>query len=130
MAASSPSLKSNSKDKHYRKVFIPLESNPDIFTSLIWDLGVSSLKFIDIFSLDEPDLAAIPRPVLALVLAFPVTDTYEQQILESEADKPEYNGYGEAEDVVWFQQTIHNACGLYGILHAISNGAARNEIGK
>lgn len=36
---------------------------------------------------------------------------------------------GEAEDVTWFKQTINNACGFYGILHAICNGEARKMMG-
>ena len=31
---------------------------------------------------------------------------------------------------MWFRQSINNACGLYAILHAISNGEARNHIRK
>jgi len=122
--------------KRYRKHYVPLESNPEVFNKLSHTLGVSSgsksqpgLQFHDIFSLDEPDLLAmIPRPVLALILVFPTTEVYEQQIAESEESRPEYTGSGEEEDVVWFQQTIHNACGLYGLLHAVSNGKARDFI--
>lgn len=36
----------------------------------------------------------------------------------------------EEEPVMWFRQTINNACGLYAILHAISNGEARKYIRK
>ena len=36
----------------------------------------------------------------------------------------------EEEPVIWFRQTINNACGLYAILHAISNGEARKYISK
>lgn len=115
----------------YRKRYITLESNPEIFTSLIHEIGVSSdLEFIDIYSLDEADLTFIPRPVLALVLCFPETDAYCQQIDAIEATKPDYTESGEAEGVVWFQQTINNACGLYGLLHAVCNGTARSFISK
>lgn len=31
---------------------------------------------------------------------------------------------------MWYKQTINNACGLYGILHAISNGDSRDFVGK
>lgn len=34
----------------------------------------------------------------------------------------------EGEDVLWFKQTITNACGLYALLHAACNGAARKHI--
>lgn len=36
----------------------------------------------------------------------------------------------EEEPVMWFRQSINNACGLYAILHAISNGESRNFIRK
>jgi len=35
---------------------------------------------------------------------------------------------GEGEPVVWYKQTIGNACGLIGLLHAVSNGAAKEHI--
>lgn len=126
-------LDSNSKAKNkvYRKTYIPLESDPEIFTSLIHKIGVSSnLEFVDIFSLDESDLTLVPHPVFALILAFPDTDLYHKQIDQSEIGRPDYAGSGDGEDAVWFQQTIHNACGLYGILHAVSNGRARSFVGK
>ena len=31
---------------------------------------------------------------------------------------------------MWFKQTINNACGLYGVLHAVSNGDARAAISE
>ena len=43
----------------YHKHFIPLESNPELFTQLIYQLGGRpSLAFEDVFSLDDPDLLA------------------------------------------------------------------------
>lgn len=39
-----------------------------------------------------------------------------------------YTGKGDGEPVIWWRQTIRNACGLMGILHAVSNGPARSFI--
>jgi len=116
----------------YRKHYIPLESNPELFTRLIHQLGVStSLAFQDVLSIDDHDLLAfIPRPVLALVLVFPTSDTYESQKAKEEALVQAYHGSGKDENVIWFKQTINNACGLYGILHSVSNGDARHHISK
>lgn len=115
-----------------RKSFYPLESNPELFTKLIHDLGVSpSLAFYDVLSVDEPDLLAfIPRPCYALVLVFITSDTYEKQKQEAEAARERYQGSGEDEPVVWYRQTIYNACGLYGILHGVSNGPPRSYISQ
>ena len=115
-----------------RKSFYPLESDPELFTQLAHDLGLSpTLAFHDVLSTDDPELLAfIPRPVHALVLCFFVSHVYEKQIDETEAARGDYAGSGEDEPVVWYRQTIYNACGLYGILHAISNGTARAHISK
>lgn len=96
-------------------------------SSLIHKLGVSeSLSFSDVYSIDDPDLLAfVPRPAHALLLVFPVSDTYEKFRRQEDADKPDYEGSGSDEQVVWYKQTIGNACGLIGLLHGVSNGPAR-----
>jgi ubiquitin carboxyl-terminal hydrolase L3 len=115
----------------HEPAFIPLEANPELMTTLLHKLGLSSaLQIHDVYSISEPELLAfIPRPALALLLVFPVTAVYESQRMAEDAIVPEYNGKGEGEPVVWFKQTIRNACGLMGLLHAVSNGPARGFIG-
>ncbi|KAK4617908.1 Ubiquitin carboxyl-terminal hydrolase isozyme L3 [Fulvia fulva] len=109
------------------KRFIPLENNPEVMTSLLHKLGLSlNLAFHDVFSIDDPDLLAfVPRPAHALLLVFPVSDTYEKFRRSEDLNKQEYEGHGPAEDVIWYKQTIGNACGLIGLLHGVSNGTAR-----
>lgn len=107
-----------------RKSFYPLESNPDVFNQLLHLLGVSGrLKFIDIYSLDDPEF--LPHPTIALILALP-----EGPLIKAYAasDTPIYDGSGKDEPVIWFKQTIHNACGLYAVLHALSNGDAADNL--
>ena len=110
--------------------FIPLEANPEVMTSLVRRLGLSdSLAVHDVYSITEPELLAfVPRPALALLLVFPVSAAYESQRLAEDAAVPEYDGRGPDEPVLWFRQTIRNACGLMGLLHAVSNGPARGFI--
>ncbi|KAI9655253.1 MAG: ubiquitinyl hydrolase 1 [Trizodia sp. TS-e1964] len=114
----------------YTKHYIPLESNPAVFTKLIHALGVSdSLAFHDVLSLDDTDfLPLVPRPALALILVFPTSARYEEHKTKEEASRSEYAACGDAEKVMWYKQTINNACGLYGLLHAVSNGDAGNYI--
>lgn len=52
-------------EQNYRKSFIPLESNPDVFNELMHLLGTKNLFFKDVISLDEQSL--LPRPAIALV---------------------------------------------------------------
>ena len=101
-------------------------------TSLLHQLGLSKkVGFQDVYSIDDPDLLAfVPRPAYALLLVFPVSQTYEKFRREEDNDKSEYEGFGPQEEVVWFKQTIGNACGLIGLLHGASNGPAKEFIGK
>lgn len=113
-----------------RPAFIPLEANPQLMTTLLQKLGVSpALAVHDVYSLHDPDLLAfVPRPALALLLVFPVSKAYETHRAEEDEGREDYSGSGEAEPVVWYKQTIRNACGLMGLLHAVSNGPARGFI--
>ncbi|KAF6833454.1 ubiquitin carboxyl-terminal hydrolase, family 1 [Colletotrichum plurivorum] len=112
--------------------FIPLEANPELMTSLLHKLGLSpALSVHDVFSLTDPDmLSFVPRPALAVLLVFPVSAAYESHRLAEDSLLDEYAGKGPEEPVVWFRQTIRNACGLMGLLHAVANGPAREYIQK
>jgi len=113
-----------------RKAFVPLENNPEVMSSLVHKLGLSpTLSFHDVFSIDDPELLAfVPRPAIALLLVFPVSKSYETFRKQEDKDKQEYEGKGESEPIIWYKQTIRNACGLVGLLHAVSNGSSRGHI--
>ncbi|KAJ8125053.1 hypothetical protein O1611_g8587 [Lasiodiplodia mahajangana] len=73
---------------------------------------------------DREIRSLVPRPVLAVILVFPTAPDYEAR----PATKTESDSVSRCKDVIWFKQTINNACGLYAILHAIANGRARDFI--
>ena len=100
-------------------------------TSLVHKLGLSpSLAFHDVYSLDDPALLAfVPRPVHALLLVFPVSKTYESAREVEDSSRQEYTGSGPNEEMLWFRQTIGNACGMMGLLHSACNGGAKELIG-
>jgi ubiquitin carboxyl-terminal hydrolase L3 len=106
------------------------ENNPEVMNSLVHKLGLSkNLGFQDVFSIDDPDLLAfVPRPAYALLLIFPVSETYEKFRRTEDAPIADYDGAGPQEPVVWYKQTIGNACGLIGLLHGVSNGVARTFV--
>lgn len=109
-----------------------LENNPEVMSSLVHKLGLSAeLSWHDVYSLDDPSLLAfVPRPAHALLLVFPVSDAYQKARADEDAHLPEYAGTGSGEEVLWFKQTIGNACGLMGIIHATCNGMTRDLIGN
>lgn len=108
----------------------PTENNPEVMSHLVHQLGLpSTLGFTDVYSIDEPDLLAfVPRPAHTLLLVFPVSKTYETSRTTEDSNLQEYTGFGANEPVMWFKQTIRNACGLIGLLHAVSNGEPRRHI--
>ncbi|CRG90590.1 scavenger mRNA-decapping enzyme DcpS [Talaromyces islandicus] len=115
---------------HTQKAFVPLENNPEVMSHLVHQLGLPpAFGFSDVFSIDDPDLLAfVPRPANALLLVFPVSEAYEASRVAEDAPLTEYDGSGPDEPVMWFKQTIRNACGLIGLLHAVSNGEVRQNV--
>ncbi|KAJ3525285.1 hypothetical protein NMY22_g10644 [Coprinellus aureogranulatus] len=129
MAQSELSLYQRVKQAGHRITYLPLESDPEIFTELIRKLGVDGFEFQDVMSLDPELLDFVPRPVHALILTFPCRGEAWQDALEAkEQSVAVYEGKGDEEPVVWFAQTIQNACGLYAILHSLANGVDRSKI--
>ncbi|KAF2660123.1 cysteine proteinase [Lophiostoma macrostomum CBS 122681] len=112
------------------KMFTMLENNPEVMDQLGRALGLqSSLSFHDIYSLTEPDvLAFITRPALGLLVIIPMTPTWNAARQAEDKDKGEYQASGEEEPVIWFKQTIGNACGSIGLLHCLLNGEAAEYI--
>ena len=108
-----------------------IENNPEVMSSLVHKLGLSSeLSWHDVYSLDDPSLLAfVPRPAHALLLVFPVSSAYEKARMEEDSSLPDYTGTGSEEEILWFKQTIGNACGLMGLIHATCNGVTRDLIG-
>jgi ubiquitin carboxyl-terminal hydrolase L3 len=113
-----------------KKLFTMLENNPEVMNSLARSLGLDdTLSFYDIYSLTDPDLLAfIPRPVYALLVIIPLTPTWDEARKAEDSDRTEYSGKGPDEPVIWFKQTIGNACGSIGLVHSLLNGEAADHI--
>ncbi|PKS13139.1 hypothetical protein jhhlp_000481 [Lomentospora prolificans] len=113
-----------------KKTWAMLENNPEVMNQLARRLGLSSeLEFYDVYSLDEPELLAhIPRPALALLVIIPLTPAWDRHRQVEDTGKEDYAGFGPREPVVWFNQTIGNACGSIGLLHCAINGPAAEFI--
>lgn len=93
-------------------------------------LGLSDeLEFYDVYSLDEPELLShIPRPAHALLVIIPLTKPWDDERKAEDSLEEEYAGSGPGEPVIWFKQTIGNACGSIGLLHCAINGPASKFI--
>lgn len=92
-------------------------------------------------------LSLVPRPVLGLIAIIPLTASWkadrvaEDTRLASITDEKNENnekgdeeGKGEGskkddgEEIVWFKQTIGNACGSYALIHTVLNGPAKDKV--
>ncbi|ORX36618.1 peptidase C12, ubiquitin carboxyl-terminal hydrolase [Kockovaella imperatae] len=105
--------------------WVPLEASPDVFNEWSRSLGLpdSPLSFQDLFSLDEEFLQFVPKPVKAVLLLFP-----QRGKLAEARKEEEERGEGKWDGDVWYiKQTIPNACGSIGLLHALLNLPSSGE---
>ncbi|KAJ7155574.1 hypothetical protein C8R43DRAFT_1000466 [Mycena crocata] len=102
--------------------WIPLESNPDVLNSWSTKAGLVPIsQFDDVFGLDEALLAMVPQPVKAVVLLFPISPESEAR-RKQEDEEILSKGQPELDPtILWIKQTISNACGTMGLIHAIAN---------
>jgi ubiquitin carboxyl-terminal hydrolase L3 len=112
--------------------WVPLESNPEIYSSWASSMGLNTDKyaFVDIYGLDDDLLSMVPQPVEAVLLLFPVTKEYEEKRKQEDSDKESFSGPEKEGEMMWFKQTIGNACGTIGLLHSIANSSARNTLAE
>lgn len=92
----------------------PIENNPEVLTALISRFGFDeTFGFHDVYSLDDEDLLAfVPRPAIALVLVFPITEHYETQRRAATNGHTMMLPKDNDGNIIWFKQTIGNACGM------------------
>lgn len=111
-----------------QKLWVPLENNPEVMNSLARQLGMDDkLEFQDIISFDPEELEFTTRPCHALLVIIPMTETWNEARRREDLDKPS-NYVDNHDPVLWFKQTIGNACGSIGLLHCLLNGKARDHI--
>ncbi|GBE83594.1 Ubiquitin carboxyl-terminal hydrolase YUH1 [Sparassis crispa] len=103
--------------------WIPLESNPEVLNRWANQAGLvaSQAQFEDVYGLDPDLLALVSQPVKAVVLLFPITDGYEEQRKLEDARIVAHGQHPVDPTIFWMKQTISNACGTMGIIHAVAN---------
>ncbi|CEP14367.1 hypothetical protein [Parasitella parasitica] len=113
-------LGEKAKDRKIIK-WLPLEANPDVWNKILHNNGVNpNWKFTDIYGFDSETLAMIPRPVAAIIFLFPITDAYEEFRKREETHLKAHEQDISAK-LIYYKQTISNACGMMALLHSIAN---------
>ncbi|XP_056160370.1 ubiquitin carboxyl-terminal hydrolase 3-like isoform X1 [Syzygium oleosum] len=100
------------------KRWLPLEANPDIMNQFLWGLGLpeDEVECFDVFGLDGELLEMVPKPVLAVLFLYPITSKSEEERIQQESLTKESSS-----KVYFMKQTVGNACGTVGLLHAVGN---------
>lgn len=80
-------------------------------------LSALPLQFCDVFGLDDELLEMIPKPLIALLLLYPITTENEAFGSTGSFLQPKEGG----NSYFYTKQTVGNACGTIGILHALLN---------
>ncbi|XP_061142289.1 ubiquitin carboxyl-terminal hydrolase isozyme L3 [Syngnathus typhle] len=107
--------------------WLPLEANPEVMTKFVSSLGMKqSWQFGDVYGLDTEMLSMVPRPVCAVLLLFPITEKYEA-FKQEEEERLKTQQPNVPTDVYFMRQTIGNACGTIGLIHAVANNLKHLE---
>jgi ubiquitin carboxyl-terminal hydrolase L3 len=98
--------------------WIPLESNPEVINKYMQKLGLESgAEFGDVYGCDDALLDMVPDPCYAFILLFPITQKYEDfRVEESKTLPTEFPN-----SLFFMKQTVGNACGTIGLIHALAN---------
>ncbi|KAL7123511.1 hypothetical protein ACP275_01G109400 [Erythranthe tilingii] len=105
-------------DKPSAKRWLPLEANPDVMNQFLWGLGVApdEAECFDVYGLDDELLEMVPKPVLAVLFLYPLTKQSEEERIEQDSAIKDLSS-----EVYFMKQTVGNACGTIGLLHAVGN---------
>ncbi|CAM6096381.1 unnamed protein product [Calypogeia fissa] len=117
-------------DENSKKKWLPLEANPEVMNQFVQGLGLTAdAAFHDVYGFDDDLLAMVPTPVFAVLLLFPITAESEAASLAQQQKKAE-EGFKVSEKVYFMKQTVGNACGTIGILHAVGNNVSQIDLGE
>ncbi|KAF9552077.1 peptidase C12, ubiquitin carboxyl-terminal hydrolase 1 [Agrocybe pediades] len=103
--------------------WLPLESNPEVFNAWAEKAGLvmSQAHFSDIYGFDPELLDIVPKPVKAVILLFPIDEDGEAR-RKAEDERIAREGQPKVDNTIFFiKQTISNACGTIGLIHALAN---------
>lgn len=105
--------------------WVPLESNPDVMSSFLHELGLSSeYKLVDVYGFSQELIDMLPQPVYALILLYPLSKVS----IDNAADKQSQGDQVDNSNVYFMKQTIQNACGTIALLHSVGNVIDRVSI--
>ncbi|KAF2198988.1 cysteine proteinase [Delitschia confertaspora ATCC 74209] len=108
---SPPEVQATLHDKKTWQGFCDIESEPDVFSVMIREMGVKDVCVKEVFTMDPEDMSFLPRPIYGLVLLF------QYRLLDIEKDDRE------CPENVWFanQMPNQNSCASLAMLNVLMN---------
>ncbi|GJQ78992.1 Uch [Trypoxylus dichotomus] len=108
--------------------WFPLESNPDVMNKFLQKLGVSDKwNIVDVYGLESEALAWVPKPVLAVILLYPYSESHNSQSTQ-QCDEIKEKGQVISPDVFFLKQVVSNACGTIALIHSVANNTDKIEL--
>ncbi|ETW07478.1 hypothetical protein H310_01987 [Aphanomyces invadans] len=90
----------------------PLESNPEVFTEYLYQLGLPSDWFVgEMFGLDDDSHGFVPRPVVAVIVTF-------ESLKKDTAETP---AVAKADFFMKQSPKLDYACGVIACIHSVLN---------
>jgi ubiquitin carboxyl-terminal hydrolase L3 len=125
--------KANREEAESRKQWLPLESNPFVMNKYMHKLGLPSTHcFHDVLSFEGWALDMIPKPVIGVLLLYPITQANskfkQEQEVEMEKSRDELTTRAREEGLFFTKQYVPNACGTIGLVHAVVNAMQTKDI--
>ena len=102
--------------------WLALESNPEVMNDYVKKLGFNTAEFnfCDLYSTEDWAKAMIKKPVLGMVLIFPISKkTYDLDKIENKKIKEE--GQILDKDLFFMKQKGMNSCGTVALYHILTN---------
>lgn len=107
--------------------WVPLESNPEVLTKYSRILGAKKGEWVDVFALDDDSLQVIPKPVNAVILLFPISESYDKFCKEND-ESINAKGQEVSKNLFYMKQYVGNACGTIGIMHSLANNVDKVQL--
>ncbi len=89
---------------------------------------ISVFQFADVLSVEDWALDMVPKPVAAVLMLYPIKEasrTFDQE----ERLRIEKDGQIVSNKLFYMKQTVRNACGTIGLLHAMANSLSKVSSG-
>ncbi|XP_053616433.1 ubiquitin carboxyl-terminal hydrolase isozyme L3 [Plodia interpunctella] len=110
------------------ETLVPLESNPEVMNKFLQNLGVpGNWAIVDVMGLDSEMLSWVPRPVISVLLLFPISENYENH-KKKEENNILSTGQEVSSNIFYMKQNISNACGTVALVHSVANNCDKIEL--